>query len=69
MAGANAAHGAIERNSRFSLTISPQSGVGGWTPRPRNPRPAVRRRAKLTRIDASTATTGIMLGRTSRKMM
>ena len=67
--GASADQGTLLRYSAFSLTISPQSGVGGCTPSPRKPKPAVSSSAKLRRIEASTAITGSTFGSTSRNMM
>jgi hypothetical protein len=39
-AGNNTAHGACEMMGLFSITIIPQSGVGGCMPTPRNPNDA-----------------------------
>ena len=44
-AGAHSAQGVCENESRASLTIRPQSGEGGCTPKPRKPSDAVRKMA------------------------
>src|SRR5207244_12560426 len=54
---------------RASRIISPQSAVGGWTPRPRKDRLAEARMAKPTRMLASITVGGRRLGRISPNMM
>ena len=51
-------------NSRQSASIEPHSGIGGWAPRPRKPRPAASRMASETPSAAWTMSGARQLGRT-----
>src|SRR5699024_3238079 len=66
MIGARVAQGRTTMAVRFSEIISPQSGVGGSAPKPRNDSELMSRTTQEARMANSTATTCTMLGRTSR---
>ena len=60
-------HHASRRYLRPSAIITPQSGVGGWVPRPMKPSAAVVSTAKPMSIDALTRIVGKALGRMWRE--
>src|SRR5216117_2650439 len=66
MPGAAATHGAFTSVSLPDAIMLPQDGVGGWTPRPRNDRPASSMIALPIPSAAATMTGVSALGRTSR---
>ncbi len=68
-AGNSRTHGAIWKKFFASAICSPQSGDGGWTPRPRYPSEATRKMEYEKRMLASTSSGGRELGRISRKRM
>src|SRR5690242_20831229 len=53
----------------LSLTMDPQSAVGGWMPRPRNDRALMVRKTKQKRRPNSAISGGRMFGRISRVMI
>ena len=65
-AGASTASTLTEMNSRFSLIISAQSGLGGCRPRPRKLTEAMIRIENVKRSPESTSTGARMFGSTSR---
>src|SRR5207244_9777966 len=65
--GMTAPHGWIVRPCRFSLIIRPQSAAGGWRPKPRKLRPAIRPIEYVRRRLASTMSGLVSIGRISPK--
>src|SRR5947207_4546722 len=63
--GMTTPHGWIVKACRFSLIISPQSALGGWSPKPRKLRPAISPIEYVRRRLASTSRVLVMFGRTS----
>ncbi len=53
----------------FSLTMPPQSAVGGWMPRPKKLRAAMNKNTKQKRRPNSATSGGMALGRISLRMI
>ena len=64
--GKRNSHGRIEKYARLSEIICPHSACGGWTPRPRKPRPPIRSMTLPSPTEKITPIVGKIFGNTWR---